>query len=97
MGRRYRRSALSASRGLQKDAPVFKMPPMIYLRTLCLAFLTLFLESCSVTEQAPEEVSQKFQEGIKGNGTIVPKDKDHSQTGVSNNSPVTKPAAAPQP
>jgi|SRR5580704_11575060 hypothetical protein len=97
MGRRYRRSALSASRGLQKDAPVFKMPPMIYLRTLCLAFLILFLESCSVTEQAPEEVSQKFQEGIKGNGTIVPEDKDHSQTGVSNNSPVTKPAAAPQP
>lgn len=97
MGCRYRRSPLSASRGLQKDAPVSKMAAMIYLRTLCLALLILFLASCSVTEQAPEEVGQKFQEGIKGNGTIVPEDKDHSQTGVSNNSPVTKPAAAPQP
>ena len=85
------------TQGLQKDDPVSKMAAMIYLRTLCLALLIFFLASCSVTEQAPEEVGQKFQEGIKGNGTIVPEDKDHSQTGVSNNSPVTKPAAAPQP
>jgi hypothetical protein len=59
--------------------------------------LVLLIEACSVTEQTPRDVSQKFEEGMKGNGQIVPNDKDHSQTGPSDNSPVTKPAGAPQP
>jgi hypothetical protein len=68
---------------------------MIYVRILCLAILVISFTACSVTEQTPEDVSQKFKEGIKGNGQIVPEDKDHSQTSPSTNSPVTKPAAAP--
>lgn len=70
---------------------------MTCFRTVCLAFVFFFFESCSVTEQTPGDVSQKFEEGIKGKGKIVPEDKDHSQTGPSSNSPVTKPAGAAQP
>jgi hypothetical protein len=66
---------------------------MTHARTICLAFLVFVFQSCSVTEQTPSDVSQKFEEGIKGNGKIVP----DSQTNPSSNSPVTKPAAgAPQ-
>jgi len=68
---------------------------MIYVRILCLVILAVPFAACSVTEQTPEDVSQKFEEGIKGNGKIVPEDKDRSQTSPSANSPVTKPAAAP--
>jgi hypothetical protein len=68
---------------------------MIYVRILCLAILVVSFAACSVTEQTPEDVSQKFKEGIKGNGQIVPEDKDPSQASSSANSPVTKPAAAP--
>jgi hypothetical protein len=69
---------------------------MIYVRILCLAILVIFFGACSVTEQTPEDVGQKFEEGIKGNGKIVPDDKDHSQTSPSTNSPVTKPAGVPE-
>jgi hypothetical protein len=70
---------------------------MIYVRILCLAILVVFFEACSVTEQTPEDVGQKFEEGIKGNGKIVPDDKDHSPTAPpSTNSPVTKPAGVPE-
>jgi hypothetical protein len=68
---------------------------MMYLRISCLAILVISFAACSVTEQTPEDVTQKFKEGIKGNGQIVPEDKDRSQTSPSANSPVTKPAAAP--
>jgi hypothetical protein len=66
-----------------------------YSRSICLALLVLFFEACSVSEQTPGDVGQKFEEGIKGNGKIVPEDKDRSQTGSSDNSPVTKSAAVP--
>ena len=62
-------------------------------RTICLAFLILFFEACSVTEQTPDEVGRKFEEGIKGEGKIVPNDKDHSPIIPSNTSPATQPAA----
>jgi len=65
---------------------------MTPIRMICLAFSFLFFESCSVTEQTPEEVGQKFEEGIKGNGKIVPNDKDHSQSIPSNNSSAPEPA-----
>jgi hypothetical protein len=84
---------------------------MIRLRTIFLAFSVLLFGACGVAEQTPGDVSQKFKEGIKGNGTIVPEDKDRSQTGPSDNSqigpsdnsqtapsvnsPVTKPAGVP--
>ena len=68
---------------------------MIWLRTVCLVFSVLLFGACSVTEQTPADVGQKFEEGIKGDGTIVPEDKDRSQTGPTDNSPVTKPAGAP--
>ncbi len=68
---------------------------MIYVRILCSVILLVSFAACSVTEQTPEDVSQKFKEGIKGNGQIVPEDKERSQTSPSANSPVTKPAAAP--
>jgi hypothetical protein len=70
---------------------------MTHIRTICLACSFLFFEACSVTEQTPEEVGQKFEEGIKGNGQIVPNDKDHSQTNPSNNSSGTEPADSPPP
>jgi hypothetical protein len=70
---------------------------MTWFRTICLAFSILFFEACSVTEQTPGDVSQKFEEGIRGKGKIVPEDKDHSQANPSSNSPVTKPAGVPQP
>ena len=65
------------------------------LRTIFLALPVLLFGACAATEQTPTEVGQKFEEGIKGNGTIVPEDKDRSQTGPSENSPVTKPAGVP--
>jgi len=65
------------------------------LRTIFSALSLLLFGACAVTEQTPTEVGQKFEEGIKGNGTIVPEDKDRSQTGPSENSPVTKPAGVP--
>ena len=74
-----------------------KLVRMACFRTICLAFSVFFFEACAATEQTPGDVGQKFEEGIKGNGQIVPNDKDQSQTGPSNDSPVTKPAGAPQP
>jgi hypothetical protein len=78
-----------------KKAFSFSVRRMSYVRISCLAILVISFEACRVTEQTPEDVSQKFKEGIKGNGQIVPEDKDRSQTSPSANSPVTKPAAAP--
>jgi hypothetical protein len=70
---------------------------MACFRTICLVFSFFFFEACSVTEQTPGDVGQKFEEGIKGNGKIVPNDKDQSQASPSDDLPVTKPAGAPQP
>jgi hypothetical protein len=69
---------------------------VISFRTISLAFLVLLFEACSVTEQTPNDVGEKFEEGIKGKGKIVPDDQDRSQTSPSNNSPVTQPAGSPQ-
>jgi hypothetical protein len=82
--------------GLQKDVFLPSLAQVTYVRTICLASLLLFLEACSVTEQTPDDVGRKFEEGIKGKGKIVPNDKDHSQTSPSNNSPVTQPAGSSQ-
>jgi hypothetical protein len=70
---------------------------MARVRTIFLAFMVLFFAGCSVSEHTPEDVSQKIQEGIKGNGTLVPNENDPASTGPSNNSPVTKPAGATPP
>ena len=89
-----------ASSRLQNDVHLLNLAPMMTtVRTIYLAFLVLLFEACSITEQTPGDVSQKFEEGIKGNGKIVPTDKGQSQTNPSNNSPVTSPAAGtpPQP
>jgi hypothetical protein len=80
---------------LRIDLHFLRVLPVTYLCSICLALLVLFFESCSVTEQTPGDVGQKFEEGIKGNGKIVPDDKDRSQTGASGESPVTKPAGVP--
>ncbi len=85
-----------ARSGLQKDIPLLSVARVSYVRTICLAFLVLFLEACSVTEQTPDDVGRKFEEGIKGKGQIVPNDKDHSPTSPSNNSPATQPAGSTQ-
>jgi hypothetical protein len=55
---------------------------VIGLRVISLALLMLTFAACSVTEQTPDEVGQKFQEGIKGKGKIVPIDQDGSQAGA---------------
>jgi len=52
-------------------------------------------EACSVTEQTPDEVGQKFEQGIKGKGKIVPIDQDGSQT-ESSNLPATQSAGSSQ-
>jgi hypothetical protein len=57
---------------------------VIGLRVLSMVSLTLTFAACSVTEQTPEEVGQKFQEGIKGKGKIVPIEQEGSQTGPGN-------------
>jgi hypothetical protein len=72
-------------------------PPIIHTWTVALGFMVLFLQACSVTEQTPEDVGQKFQEGLQGNGKIVPNEKDPSQTSPPNNSPVIKPTSTTQP
>jgi hypothetical protein len=79
---------------LQKAIGLFSIGRMFWVRTIGLASLVLLLEACSVTEQTPTDVSQKFEEGIKGKGKIVPADKDHSPANVSNDSPVIKPTGA---
>jgi hypothetical protein len=50
------------------------------------------LGACSVTEQTPDEVGKKFEQGIKGEGKIVPIDQDQSQTEPSTNAPANPPA-----
>jgi hypothetical protein len=70
---------------------------MTHIRMICLAFWFLSFEACSVTEQTPAEVGQKFEEGIKGNGKIVPNDKDRSQAAPSSNPPVTEPSDSSPP
>jgi hypothetical protein len=62
-----------------------------------MASLVFYFEACSVTEQTPDDVGRKFEEGIKGKGKIVPNDKDHSQASPSSNSPVTQPAVSSPP
>jgi hypothetical protein len=89
-----------ATSGLQKNAHLLSVARMLCGRTICFLFMVLLFEACSVTEQTPADVGQKFEEGITGNGRIVPEDNDHSdhsQTGSSINSPATAPAGLPQP
>jgi hypothetical protein len=57
---------------------------VISLRVISLALLMLTFAACSVTEQTPDEVGQKFQEGIKGKGKIVPIDQEGSHAGAGN-------------
>jgi hypothetical protein len=87
----------TATSRLQKAIGLFSICRMFWVRTIGLASLVLFFEACSVTEQTPSDVSQKFEEGIKGNGKIVPADKDHSPANTSSDSPVIKPAGAAAP
>jgi hypothetical protein len=68
---------------------------VIHVRTISLVVFVFLFEACSVTEQTPEEVGQKFEEGIKGKGKIVPIDQDGSQT-ESPNLPATRPAGSSQ-
>jgi hypothetical protein len=65
-----------------------------YLRAISLALLVVFFESCSVAEQTPDEVGRNFEEGIKGNGKIVPIDQGGSEQSPSSNSPITQPASS---
>ena len=83
--------------GLQKDVRLPSLVRMTCFRTICLAFSVFLFEACAVSEQTPGDVGQKFEEGIRGNGKIVPNDKDHSQSSLSSDSPVTNSAGAPQP
>jgi hypothetical protein len=53
--------------------------------------VVFLLGACSVTEQTPDEVGQKFEQGIKGKGKIVPIDQDESQTEPTTNAPANPP------
>jgi hypothetical protein len=69
---------------------------VIHERTISLAVFVFLFQACSVTEQPPAEVGQKFEEGIKGKGKIVPMDQNGSQTESSTNLPATQPAGSSQ-
>jgi hypothetical protein len=68
---------------------------MFEIRIICSGFAVILLGGCSVTEQTPADVGQKFQEGVHGNGKLVPANSDNPQNPATNNSPVTVPAGAP--
>jgi hypothetical protein len=85
----------AATSRLQNDLRLLSVARMTAVRLVCLTFLILFFEACTVTEQTPSDVGQKFEEGIKGNGQIVPADKGQSPTSPSNNSPIIGPSSAP--
>ena len=72
------------------------MRRVIQVRTIPLVIFVLFFGACTVTEQTPDEVGQKFEEGIKGKGKIVPMDQNGSQTESSTNLPATQPAGSSQ-
>jgi len=69
---------------------------VINVRTTSLVVFVLLLEACSVTEQTPNEVGQKFEEGIKGKGKIVPIDQNGSQAEPSTNLPTAEPGGSSQ-
>ena len=69
---------------------------VIQVRTISLVVFVLVFGACTVTEQTPNEVGQKFEEGIKGKGKIVPIDQEGSQTEPSTNLPATQPAGSSQ-
>jgi hypothetical protein len=56
----------------------------------------LFLSGCSFTDQTPNDVSQKFQQGIEGKGHLVPQDANGA-TNDPTNSPTAPSAALPAP
>jgi hypothetical protein len=70
--------------------------PVNHLHTISLILLMPIFQACSVTEQTPDDVGRKFEEGIEGRGKIVPIDQDRSQTGPSSNSPTAQPAGVSQ-
>jgi len=39
---------------------------------LCGVYVCVLLAGCAVSESSTDEVSQQFQRGIQGQGTIVP-------------------------
>jgi hypothetical protein len=69
---------------------------VIQVRTISLVIFVLFFGACTVTEQTPDEVGQKFEEGIKGKGKIVPIDQGGSQAEPSTNLPGPQPAGSSQ-
>lgn len=55
---------------------------MKWLLTIFQAGVVVLLAGCAVTEQTPEDVSQKFQEGIEGKGRLVPWDQFDQNRGA---------------
>jgi hypothetical protein len=53
-----------------------------WLLTIFQAALVVLLAGCAITEQTPEDVSQKFQEGIQGKGHLVPSDQFDQNRGA---------------
>jgi hypothetical protein len=45
-----------------------------------LAMSLYLFGACTVAEQTPDEVGQKFEQGIKGKGKLVPIDQEQSET-----------------
>jgi hypothetical protein len=68
---------------------------VIHVRTISFVVFVFLFEACSITEQTPDEVGKKFEEGIRGKGKIVPIDQDGAQT-ESANLPATQPAGSSQ-
>ena len=80
---------------LRRDNLSLNLGRVRHVRAIPLVVIVFLFEACSVTEQTPDEVGQKFEEGIKGKGKIVPIDQDGSQT-ESSNLPATQSAGSSQ-
>jgi hypothetical protein len=44
--------------------------------------MVMVLAGCAVAEQTPEDISQKFREGIQGKGHLIPSDQIDQNRGA---------------
>jgi hypothetical protein len=62
-----------------------------------LLWLACAAAGCSFSEQAPSDVSQKFEQGIEGRGKLVPEEQpEQAINPASENPPTALPAAKPE-
>jgi hypothetical protein len=71
---------------------------MLLVKPSWKAMLIVFsvpFSGCAITDQTPNDVSQKFEQGIQGKGHLVPEDANGTPTDTGN-SATALPAPGPQ-